>query len=173
MEELARQLEQTCTLNLLHNYHVITVAQALSPRRVRLSFDLGRPFSVVHSVSGRLLLAQLSEDELAAFLERVPDYQRLNEIEQKAFKAKLQEIREKGYSFAVSEWYEGVEDISVLVGNSNAGIMMALTVPSFKSTQRPWNFEKILKASQQCAATIVKAVGLTQDSSDVMTELPL
>jgi DNA-binding IclR family transcriptional regulator len=164
MEELARQLEQTCTINLLHNYHVITVAQILSPRRVRLSFDLGKPFSVVSSVSGRLLLAYLSEDELAAFLDRVPDYQALNEMEQQAFKAKLREIREKGYSLAVSEWYEGVEDVSVLVGNSNAGIMTALTVPSFKSTLRPWNFEKVLTALQQCAGTITKAVGLAHSA---------
>ena len=172
MEELARQLEQTCTINLLHNYHVITVAQALSPRRVRLSFDLGKPFSAIHSVSGRLLLAHLSADALAAFLDMAPDYQLLNEVEQKAFKAKLREIQEKGYSAAVSEWYEGVEDISVLVGNSNTGIITALTVPSFKSTHRPWNFDEILKALQHCADTIIKAVGLAQSSNDVTVELP-
>lgn len=171
MEELARKLEQTCTINSLHNDHVITVAQALSPRRVRLSFDLGKPFSAIHSVSGRLLLAYLSGDDLAAFLERAPDYQALNEVEQTTFKAKLVTIREKGYSSAVSEWYEGVEDIAVLVGNSNAGIMMALTVPSFKSTLRPWNFDEILNASRQCADTIIKTVGLSQKSRAVRPSL--
>ncbi|HRV96420.1 MAG TPA: IclR family transcriptional regulator [Anaerolineae bacterium] len=164
MEELARELAQTCTLNVLHHYHVIAVAQALSPRRVRLSFDLGRPFSVVYSVSGRLLLAQFSEDDQTAFLDRVPDYQALDKMEQKAYKAKLHDIQEKGYAFAVSEWYEGVEDISVLVGNANAGLMAALTVPGFKSTQRPWDFDKILDASQQCANRIIEAVGLTPGS---------
>jgi len=161
MQQLAHRLNQTCTLNVLHNNQVIMLAQALGPTRVRLSFDLGMPFTPIHSVSGRLLLAHLADDELVAILDISPDYQALNQADQDAFKTKLEEIIEKGFSAAMSEWYEGIEDISVLVGNPTAGIMAALTVPIFKPTQYPWDSNEILVALQQCAKTITEAVGLS------------
>jgi DNA-binding IclR family transcriptional regulator len=161
MDAMARQLGQTCILGVLHQGKVITLAQALSPTRVRLSFDLGMPYSPIHSVSGRLLLAHLPGDELASLLAGEPDYQALSEAEKADFKVKLETIWHQGYSMSRGETRMGVDDIGVLVGNPKIGVMAALTVPVFMRTQQLKDFNEILRPLQQCAQTITSATGLT------------
>ena len=68
MEELAQTLRESCHLSVLHQGWLVVLSQALSPEPVRLTVEVGGRFSMVHNVSGRLLLAQLPATERIALL---------------------------------------------------------------------------------------------------------
>jgi DNA-binding IclR family transcriptional regulator len=161
MNELAQAVRESCHLSVLSHGKLMVIAQAESPRRVRLSVGVGRAFSAIHTASGRLLLAYLPPDKQAVFLGDDPDYQKLAEGEQKELALKLAQICRQGYSSAENESHLGVKDISVLVGNPHIGLSAALAIPYLIATGRPAEGSRLLAALQACAGKITQATGVT------------
>ena len=81
---------------------------------------------------------------------------------------KLAEIRETGVSTAVSETHLGVSDAAVLVGNPQIGLCAALAVASLRATSNPHHFQCIKSQLKQCAQTITQAMGLDNDSNNLL-----
>lgn len=167
MENITNILRESCHLSVLRQGKVVILKEMLSPARVRLSVPVGGRFSPVSTVSGRLLLAYLSEDALVAFLANSDEYAALNEAGQEAFMAKLADIRETGVSTAVSETHLGVTDAAVLVGNPHVDLSAALAVASLKASSDPDHFQQIISQLKQYAQTITQAMGLENDTNNL------
>lgn len=168
MANLTNVLRESCHLSVLRRGKLVVLKEALSPARVRLSVPVGGRFSPADTVSGRLLLAYLSEGELAAFLPSCAEYVAMDEAGQAAFGEKLVEIRETGVSAAVSETHLGVSDAAVLVGNPQVGLCAALAVASLKGSSDSDHFQQIVDRLRECAQTITLAMGLDNDSNDLL-----
>ncbi len=160
MEQLAQILRESCHLSVLRRGQLVVLKQALSPEKICLSIEEGGRFPAIHTASGRLLLAYLRQEELAAFLEVDADYQQLSKPEQETFNARLAEIRDKGYSDADSETHVGISDHSVLVGNPKIGLTAALTVASLTFAKSAPDKKDILNALEECANKITEAMGI-------------
>src|SRR5689334_16359281 len=117
MRDVAERLRESCHLSVLSRGQVVVLAQEESPDKVRLSVEVGARFSAIHTVSGRLLLAQLESDHVADLLAADSEYRDLSRTQQKQLMVDLKEIRQKGVSMAVNETLVGVQDFAVPVGN--------------------------------------------------------
>jgi DNA-binding IclR family transcriptional regulator len=168
MINMTNILRESCHLSVLRRGKLVVLKEVLSPARVRLSVPVGGRFSAVDTVSGRLLLAYLTESEFTIFLESCQEYALMNKTDQSIFRAKVAEIRDCGVSTAVSETHLGVGDAAVLVGNPQIGLCASLAVASLKATADPDHFQQIISQLKLCAQSITQAMGLDHDANDLL-----
>jgi DNA-binding IclR family transcriptional regulator len=161
MRDVAESLRESCHLSVLSRGQVVVLAQEESPDKVRLSVEVGARFSAIHTVSGRLLLAQLETGNLKDFLAADSDYQDLSKTQQKQFMTDLDAIRVKRISTASNETLVGVQDFAVLVGNPKIGIMAALAATAWMGPAKKISVHRLQSALLQCAETISQSIGLT------------
>jgi len=153
---------------VLSRGQVVVLAQEESPDKVRLSVEVGARFSAIHTVSGRLLLAQLERSHLDDLLAADSEYQSLSKAQQKQLMADLNEIRQNGVSTAVNETLVGVQDFAVLVGNPKVGIMAALAATAWMGPAKKISVHKVQSALLECAETISKSIGLTPNEISLL-----
>lgn len=146
-------------MSVLQRGKLLIIAQEESPRRLRLSTEVGSTFSMIHTASGRLLLAHCFADEQEVILANDKDFQSLSKRKQQELRRRLSTIRDQGYDEAYGEVTEGVNVISVFVGSPTGSIHAALTIPALGHKQEPQN-ANLLDSLRQCAAEIGRAAGL-------------
>ena len=168
MRDVAERLRESCHLSVLSRGQVVVLAQEESPDKVRLSVEVGARFSALHTVSGRLLLAQLDTGHLDELLAGDSEYLDLNKTQQKQLMADLKEIRQKGVSTAVNETLVGVQDFAVLVGNPKVGIMAALAATAWMGPAKKISVHKVQSALLECAETISRSIGLTPNEISLL-----
>jgi DNA-binding IclR family transcriptional regulator len=161
MRKLAHSLRQSCHLSVLNQGRLVVLAEEGSPEQIRLSIAVGSNFSIVHTASGRLLLANLPEAERQQILEKDPDFRQQSVAQKKRVRALLARIRRAGYSKAESETYMGIRDFAVPVGNTRIGLSAALDVSSWIVPGKRFEIDKVLNALQRCARRITRSMGVT------------
>jgi DNA-binding IclR family transcriptional regulator len=159
MRALTETIRESCHLSVIEREHLVVLVQEESPARVRLSVEVGGAFPLLHTVSGRVLLAHLDEQACAELLAREGEFARLPAAEQHALQARLRLIRARGYDTSLGETTDGVSDLAVLVGTAKSRIQAALTVASL--TRRRATFvDDTLPALLRCAEEISRAAGI-------------
>jgi DNA-binding IclR family transcriptional regulator len=162
MQDLAERVRESCHLSVLSGGGLLVLAQAEGPSARRLSVEVGARHSLVHTASGRLLLAFLEEEARDRLLSRDADFRRLGPGARRTFHGRLARIRRTGASVAVSETTMGVRDVAVLVGNPRADVTAALCVPALTGIRgRRVSIPALRGALDRCAGTITRALGLT------------
>jgi DNA-binding IclR family transcriptional regulator len=163
MRELARRVRESCHLSVLSDGKLLVLAQAESPSRIRLSVEVGARYPVVHTASGRLLLAYLEAGARDEILSKDPDFLKLGAARRRAFLGELLRIRRAGASIAVSETTMGVRDVAVLVGNPRVGVLAALCVPALTGMRgRVVSIPRLREAAERTAGEITRALGLSR-----------
>lgn len=160
MRDLADSIHESCHLSVLAHGKLVLVAEELSPDRVRISVEVGSQVNPVRYSSGRLLVAFLTDEARAVFLEADPDYQEMNRARRERLLVELKEIRRKGYVMMESASRKGL-DMSVIVGNPDLGVTAALAVPFLAGGWNEGRELACLAAVVECANRITRALGLT------------
>jgi DNA-binding IclR family transcriptional regulator len=160
MRDLSRSLRESVHLSVLSRGKLVVLAQEESPEPRRLSIEVGGRFPVVHTVSGRLLLAHLPKDDLDEILSRDADYRALGRAERRRFLAGLLGIRRSGVSTAEGESIVGVRDVAVLVGNPRVGVTAALCIPSLGLIDRKRSEKALVADLRRAAERITRSLGL-------------
>ena len=160
MRALARSLRESVHLSVLSQGKLVVLAQEESPEPRRLSIEVGGRFPAVHTVSGRLLLAHLSKDDLDELLSTDPDFRALGPAERRRFLSTLLAIRRARVSIAEGESIVGVRDVAVLVGNPGVGVMAALCVPSLGLIDRKRSEASLVRDLRRAAERITRSLGL-------------
>ncbi len=160
MRELSRKLHESVHLSVLSRGKLVVLAQEESPEPRRLSIEVGGRFPPVHTVSGRLLLAHVSKEELDGILSGDADFRALGAAERRRFLSGLLAIRRSGLSAAEGESIVGVRDLAVLVGNPRVGAMAALCVPSLGLTSRQRSEKPLVLELRRAAERITRSLGL-------------
>ncbi|WP_209812445.1 IclR family transcriptional regulator [Ammoniphilus resinae] len=161
MWELSRTVRESCHLSVLQHGKLVVLSQAESPEKLRVSVEVGAYFSIIRTVSGRLLLSQMSADKLDAELAGNEEYQAMSPKQKLEFRGKLEQIRKEGHASSENETLQGIKDISVLVGNPKIGIGAALAIPYLTPPDNPDYKEELLQELRKCAETINKAMGVS------------
>jgi DNA-binding IclR family transcriptional regulator len=161
MRELAQRLRESVHIGVLRDHQLFILAQEESPEPVRFSVEVGRKFPAIKTASGRLLLAQLSTEELAEFLASDPHTRALSPEQREALEGKLAQARRDRYVIETSDITEGVQDISVLLGNPQIGLVAALAVPRLLLRGHGSDGIALLPALKESAAEITRKLGLT------------
>jgi DNA-binding IclR family transcriptional regulator len=160
MRELARSLGESVHLSVASRGELVVVHQEDSPRRIRVSVEIGGRFPLVRTASGRVILAQWPADELERFLASDPEWAALGTAARKAFLADLLEVRRTGVFGGRSDLTEGIRDFAALVGNPAVGVAAALCIPSLAAAGKPRPAAELREAVRRAADRITRALGL-------------
>lgn len=160
MRELADKVSESCHLSVLHRGELLVLAQEESPEKVRISIEVGSTFSAVRTVSGRLLLAHLSSQDLPEALALDSHFASLSAKDKTAFHRQLIRIRSRSFEAAHSATNEGVFDLAVLVGTRTSSLQAALAIPSTTPESSKARRDRLLLPLRRCAETITRLVGL-------------
>lgn len=159
MQTLSETVLESCHMSVLQRGKLLIIAQEESPRRLRLSTEVGSTFPMIHTTSGRLLLAHRPTGEQDELLNHDEDFQHLSKKKQQELRRRLFTIREQGFDEASSEVTEGVNVTAVLVGAPEGTIQAALTIPALGRKQEAQQLD-LLSTLRDCAAEISRTAGL-------------
>ena len=160
MRDLARRVRESVHLSVLSDGKLLVLSQVESQNRTRVSVEVGAKFPVVRTASGRILLANLSQEELQATLARDEEWGRLGAAARGRFLADLLRIRRDGLYQGKSNLTHGIRDVAAFVGNPRVGVAAAVCVPSLVAIGKPKPISEIRAAVRDCAATITRQLGL-------------
>lgn len=164
MRELAEELRESCHLGVAHGDRLTLLHQEESPTRVRLSIEVGSSVPLLHTASGRLLLAFLGDEARRAALAQDGEHAALPAAARSALADQLAAIRARGYETVHGETTPGVSDLSVLVGTPGGRVQAALTVAALPRDHDAF-VAQALPALRRCAATITATAGLGLDAA--------
>ena len=159
MRELVGEVRESCHLSVINNSGLLVLAQEESPALVRMSIAIGGVFPLLHTASGRLLLAYLEPEELEDILKNIEEYNPWNPGQKKTLTEQLQNISKQGYEYTYEESNSGVHDLAMLVGNKSSRTHAALTITGF--SREPRTFAKtMLPALRQACESISRRAGI-------------
>jgi IclR family transcriptional regulator, acetate operon repressor len=137
MEELAEATGETAMLAVPRPPAGADVlVQVDTPRFVGATNWVGRPFPLHASASGKLVLAELSDEALAAWAshQRLERYTDNTITDPAALRAELERVRRRGFAELADELEDGLAAIVVPVRGSEGALVAIVGVsgPSFR-----------------------------------------
>ncbi|MEX0428467.1 IclR family transcriptional regulator [Nocardioides sp. DS6] len=153
-DALAAELDETTNVAILSDGVAINVCQAAGSNAVATQNWVGRR-TVLHATSsGKVLLAYLDEDDLAALLQRPLERFTPHTITTvRALRAQLREVRETGYATAVEEYEEGLNAVAAPVRGPDGSVIAAISAagPAYRlgPDDLPATTDAVIRAAQE------------------------
>lgn len=152
MHRLADRAGQSVHLGMYSAGRMYVPAEAKSSRPVGVSVKLSSDYPLVHTASGRVLLAwqpnRLAEHWITA------SEKSLSRKNRRAIDERLAAIRERGYEFSPSDIMHGLTDISFPILNTDGYALAALTVPFFEPLKADNSIEDVVPMVRESARII-------------------
>lgn len=130
MEDLAREIQQSCHLAVRHEDDALIVAQVDCPGFTGFAVRVGAHAPLAESCSGRILLAFQPPEVRASWLGADGGDSKGGGLEARGLDAALADLRERGYNRMESRVHAGIIDFGVPVLDHEGRALAALTVPS-------------------------------------------
>ena len=155
MERLARQLRESCHLNIVVQNRMLVVARAEGDADVMLAVRIGATFELHRRISGLVGLSML------------PDHRRQDYWKQsgepasrvKSLETHLSAIRKRGYSYEDSPIVVGVRDCAVAVMGGESNLLGVLCVSHLCRRDEPVEQSALVESAVQCARDISAEFG--------------
>jgi IclR family transcriptional regulator, pca regulon regulatory protein len=130
LEALVARTGESSSMTQLDGADIVYVARVSVPKLIALRVDIGTRFPAVQTSQGKVLLAALAPEELAATLELpsragLPPYIGRSP-EQLA--AELTEVRARGWALADEELAPGVRSVAVPVRDGTGAVRAAMNI---------------------------------------------
>lgn len=152
MQEFADRTGESVHLCVLSEDQLVLIAQNEGRGFVRISLQLGALQDPAHTVSGRILLAGLTEAELDAFMDR----SRLARTDRSDLVRRCERIKKQGYDYAPSHRFEGVHDLGVPIVMPDAQVVAALTTSWLPPRGRKTSPLELLRPLKETAVRIAR-----------------
>ena len=130
LEALVARTGESSSMAQLDGADIVYVARVSVPKLIALRVDIGTRFPAVQTSQGKVLLAALGPDELAATLE-LPSRAGLPPYIGRApeqLAAELTEVRARGWALADEELAPGVRSVAVPVRDGTGAVRAAMNV---------------------------------------------
>lgn len=136
LAELVAEIGETANMAVLEADAVVYVAQVPSAHSMRMFTEVGRRVSAHGTGVGKVLLAQLPDDQVRELLRRtgMPAHTPRTHTDPVAFLAELAEIREQGWAVDDAEQEIGVRCVAVPVHGAPARSALSVSGPSGRIT---------------------------------------
>jgi len=138
IRELAQATDETVNLNVVINRRRVCIEKLESTHDIRHAVELGRPTPLYAGASGKVLLAFLGADEIAAVLAAGLRRLTPRTITEKArLLRQLTEIRRRGYATSGDERVAGASAVSAPIRDGPGRVIAGLTIsgPTYRFTQ--------------------------------------
>ena len=144
LDNLSQLLRETVFLGTLEENGIVIILKADSPAELKISSPVGTRIPVLSGATGKVLLASLEEVKLRKILQdnRLPVFTENSITDVEEYLRIIEEVRQTGFATDYDEYINGVNAVSVPVGNPS-GPPAALWIVGFSST---FNHGKIGRA---------------------------
>jgi len=131
LEDITAELGESSSLAVLDGDDVVYVVRSAARHRLMaITLSVGTRLPAAYTSMGRVLLAQLPEAELTAFLDRVR-LERFTEssvIDKEGLRAAIDRAREQGYSIVDQELDSGLRSVAVPVFAGSGELLGAINI---------------------------------------------
>ncbi|MDI5932406.1 IclR family transcriptional regulator C-terminal domain-containing protein [Halomonas kalidii] len=131
LEDITAESGESSSLGVLDGDDVIYVARSSSRHRLMaITLSVGTRLPAAHTSMGRVLLAQLSDADLEAYLERVvlEAYTDKTVTDKAELKKCILKVRQQGYSIADQELDSGLRSLAVPAFDANGKLLGAINI---------------------------------------------
>ena len=135
MEEAVEALHESCSASVLDGRDVVYIARVPAKRIMSVNLAVGSRLPAHCTSMGKVLLAALPEDALAAFFDGPPLERRTGRTicEPKALRKELEAIRARGWAFANGESEDGVRTVAAPIVDRSGKVQAAINVSGHAS----------------------------------------
>lgn len=158
MSELAQSINQSVHLSVLYHNKLMVVSQAKSSTPVSLSVEIGSLFPLEKTVSGKIILASLTEDARQQIFADSISQKTITKKGVKEMLESLKEIEGEKCYFQKSELTEGVTDFSAPIADMQGNVLAVLAVSALTSQMR----EKI--STEEIKQQLIETVDVIRKS---------
>jgi IclR family pca regulon transcriptional regulator len=158
LQRLTGQIQESTNYSVLEGDDVVYVSRVNAPRHLTPGFEPGTRLPAHTSTAGRVLLAELPDDQLHAYLERVQliAYTHTTVVDKQQLLRELLAIREQGFGVTENQYEVGMRGISVPIKNRRGATIGALSVSMMTSScSKAEATAKCLPALQASANTLM------------------
>ena len=130
LEALVRHTRESSSMAQLDGSDIVYVARVSVPKIIALRVEIGTRFPATQTSQGKVLLAALSPDDLAAALAR-PSRSGLptcTGTPHERLEAELRQVRARGWALADEELAPGVRSVAVPVRDGDGVVRAAMNV---------------------------------------------
>jgi DNA-binding IclR family transcriptional regulator len=166
MRRLAERSEETVTVSVLVGTERVCVDQLESPRQVRMTVELGRPYPLYAGASGKAILSAMDDASLDQYLTRV----RLARLTPKtptsreALRASLERARALGYVVTTAERDPEAYSVAAPL-RGRAGVIGSIAICGPVSRFTPAESTRFGLLVREAAAEISATLGARRDDA--------
>ncbi|GAB3747566.1 IclR family transcriptional regulator domain-containing protein [Nocardiopsis nanhaiensis] len=133
LEEVRDKLSESASLAIMDGSDALFVARAEAESIVSIGGRIGSRLPAHGSSTGRVLLAELADGEIDAYLATIEPQRRTSRtlLSVESIKARILRARDEGVAFTQEELEEGVNTMAVPVRDSGGQVEGAMSVTSF------------------------------------------
>jgi IclR family pca regulon transcriptional regulator len=130
LEELSDEVNEACSAATLDLPDAVYVARVPTRRMVSINLDVGSRVPATHSSMGRVLLAGLPPEEVAAFVRGQPPtkYTKHTIVDHDALIAEVQTAHEQGWSIVDQELEIGLRSIAAPIRRADGRVIAAANI---------------------------------------------
>lgn len=130
LNRLSRQLNESCSLAVLQDDEILYVARSATARIMSVSLNTGSRLPAYCTSMGRVLLAELDEEALDAYLARtrLQAYTDKTVVSPVRLRSILEQVRASGYALNDEELETGLRSLAVPVRGAAGNVLAALNV---------------------------------------------
>ncbi|EPC02838.1 IclR family transcriptional regulator [Litchfieldella anticariensis FP35 = DSM 16096] len=131
LEDITAESGESSSLGVLDGDDVMYVARSAAKHRLMaITLSVGTRLPAAHTSMGRVLLAQLSDTELDAYLERVEliPYTDKTITDKAELRQCILKVRQQGYAIADQELDSGLRSLAVPTFNANDRLLGAINI---------------------------------------------
>lgn len=131
LDDITKESNESSSLGVLDGDDVIYVARSAAKHRLMaISLSVGTRLSAAHTSMGRVLLAQLSDSNLDAYLKRVELKAHTGKsiTDKTQLRDTIQTIRQRGYCIVDQEMDPGLRSLAVPTFDANNKLLGAINI---------------------------------------------
>ncbi|MET0856240.1 MAG: IclR family transcriptional regulator C-terminal domain-containing protein [Telluria sp.] len=158
LQRLTQQVQESTNYSVLEGDDVVYVSRVNAPRHLAPGFEAGTRLPAYTSTAGRVLLAELPDEQLHAYLERVEliPYTHMTVLNKQQLLAEFMAIREQGFGVTENQYEIGMRGISVPIKSRRGALIGALSVSMMiSSCSKAEATAKCVPALQAAANTLM------------------
>ena len=161
MEELSAKTRESCSIATLDLPDIVYVARVPTSRIMTVALGVGARLPAYPTSMGRVLLADLADDELTAYLStlRAESLTNRTVTSPDKLRATVDRARTDGYALVDQELELGLRSIAAPIRNARGRTIAALNVSAHASRSTPTSLRAdVLPHLHQAAAQITTAL---------------
>jgi IclR family pca regulon transcriptional regulator len=161
MEEVAREIDESCSLAVLDEYDIVYVQRVAVRKVMSITLDIGARLPAYCTSMGRMLLAALEEPALERWLRglRPQACTRFTLTDREELRAAVARARTQAYAYVEQELQEGLCSLAVPVRDARGGTVAALNAGMpFRVGARAHALKKVLPALRAGARDIERSL---------------